>query len=277
MTYALRKPSANCDNTRRQQPSGHLKKAVTADKSGERHFCKISGQPQQEKTVLLTRGAGLNEEDGRFFDQRGFHSVTVPLTAIEPLAFSEETKTAIRHAQWLIFTSQAPVAAVLQQAAPGVKVAVIGAKTAAAVSAAGFAVDLVSPRETKKALVEELKARLPQGAKVVYPKSQLADAYLEVHLAEQLQVYSFTAYRNVFPKSSRAQIMRLLNEQQVTAVYLTSPSAWRRFRKIWEQARTVAKDELLLIAIGETTLAAIRLDGYDGTLKSDQQVLDHQK
>lgn len=240
---------------------------MTALKERSKRIWGNSQKQRGQGLVLLTRGKGLNQEDRGFFEGAGFRTVNVSLTGIEPVTFSKEMVAAIRHAQWLVFTSQAPVAPVLQQAASGVKIAVIGEKTGAAVAAAGFTVDLISPQETKQALVEELKRRLPLGTQVVYPKSQLADTSLEENLAEQLRVTSFTAYRNILPENSQKRILELLTKKRLTAVYLTSPSAWRRFREIYETLPTASDEKLQLIAIGKTTLAAIQKDGYQALLK----------
>lgn len=220
-------------------------------------------------TLLLTRGTGLNQADRQKFEDLGWQTVTVPLSVIQACPISPPNVTNIRHADWLIFTSQAPVAEVLQVAQPGVKIAVIGAKTAQAVINQGFSVSLISPKESKKALVAAFLAQVPHGAKIVYGKSQLADNALEEQLAEEYQVTSFVAYENHCPPESRQQIWQLLAEKKLQAVYLTSPSAWQRFKAIYEAAPEKIGDDLQLIAIGQTTLTAIEATGYQGILKKD--------
>lgn len=224
---------------------------------------------KSSSTILLTRGTGLNQGDRQMFEKVGWQTVTVPLSVICPLPITPTMAAAIRQADWLVFTSQAPVIPVLQEAKLGVQIAAIGTKTAQAVANAGFPVTLISPQENKKALADELKAKLPHGAKIVYGKSQLADRALEEDLAADFQVTSFVVYENKCPRESREKLWQLLAKGQVQAVYLTSPSAWQRFKAIYEAAPRQTDAPLQLVAIGATTLAAIETAGYQGILKKD--------
>ncbi|MGM0125792.1 hypothetical protein IGI37_003193 [Enterococcus sp. AZ194] len=214
-------------------------------------------------TLLLTRGAELNQADQQFFE-RFYQIRIVSLAEIIQLPLSEKALRELEDSEWLFFTSQAPVLSVLKHANKQSKIAVIGKKTAAKVQEAGFSVAFISPIETKEAMVVSWQQKYPQPTTLFYAKSQLADTYVEQQLNKKDTVYAQITYENCLPKEAKQALKDVTQDSGIQAVYLTSPSAWRRFYSIYEGEIS----DLQLLAIGPTTQRAIKEDGFHAMLKS---------
>lgn len=207
----------------------------------------------------------MNAEDAAFFERLNFQMELLPLTSIHFNGIPHQQLQQVRASQWIFFTSQTAVEQTLLVADPRTKIAVIGAKTAQKVRKLGFEPTFISSIETKQAMLSEWKEKYPSPTTIFYPKSQLADHYLEEQLGAHHQVHSYVSYENRFPQTSRECLKKLLSDKKIQAVYLTSPSAWRRFFLVYQ----LFDYELEIIVIGETTRRAVFNDGYASRLLSD--------
>lgn len=208
----------------------------------------------------------MNAEDQLRFRAEGFDRFyEIPLCEIKPLPITEAIKTKINAAEWLFFTSQAPVANVLAVIDKGRHplIAVIGKKTAEAVRSCGFEVAFVSPQETKKQFVSAWQESFPAGTTIFYPKSQLADDAIEELLGIENEVTGSVLYHNVFLEERKAELTVLLNLGKLSAVYFASPSAWNRFLSVYNKSD---KKPLIFYAIGATTKNAINKSGHEAVL-----------
>lgn len=218
------------------------------------------------KAILLTRPLAMNAEDQVRFCAEGYGQFyEIPLCEIKQLPISEAIKRKINAAEWLFFTSQAPVKSVLAVIEKGHHplIAVIGKKTGERVQSCGFEVTFVSPQETKKQFVSTWQERFPSGTSIFYPKSQLADDYIEERLGIENDVTGSVLYQNVFPDERKGELAKLLNLGELSAVYFASPSAWNRFLSVYTKTE---KKPLIFYAIGETTVKAINESGYEARL-----------
>ncbi|MGM0166148.1 hypothetical protein IGI39_001105 [Enterococcus sp. AZ135] len=168
----------------------------------------------------------------------------------------------LKKSQWVFFTSQSAVRETLKVADKKIKIAVIGEKTAEAVRECGRQPTFISSVETKRAMLSEWSERYQEPTTIFYPKSQLADNYLEDQLNEDHVVTSFISYENKFPAESSQKLVHLLRYKKIQGVYLTSPSAWRRFFSVYR----FFDNELAIFVIGETTRRAVLSDGYASSL-----------
>lgn len=218
------------------------------------------------KAMLLTRPLSMNAEDQIRFSAEGFgRFYEIPLCEIKQLPLTEAIKKEIHSAEWLFFTSQAPVANVLAVIEKGQRplIAVIGKKTGEMVRSCGFEVAFVSPQETKRKFVSAWQERFPAGTSIFYPKSQLADDFIEECLGSENKVTGTVLYHNIFPDERKAELAELLNSGDLSAVYFASPSAWKRFLSVYNKTE---KKPLIFHAIGETTKKAINDSGYEAVL-----------
>ena len=218
------------------------------------------------KAILLTRPLAMNAADQIRFRAQGFGRLyEIPLCEIKQLPITETIKNKINAAEWLFFTSQAPVARVLAVIDKGHRplIAVIGKKTGEVVRSCGFEVAFVSPQETKKQFVSAWQETFPAGTSIFYPKSQLADDAIEQLLGIENDVTGSVLYHNVFLEERKAELTELLKMGKLSAVYFASPSAWKRFFSVYDQTE---KKPLVFYAIGDTTKKAITDSGYEAVL-----------
>ena len=218
------------------------------------------------KAILLTRPLAMNGADQIRFRAQGFgRFYEIPLCEIKQLPITETIKNKINAAEWLFFTSQAPVASVLAVIEKGRRplIAVIGKKTGEVVRSCGFEVAFVSPQETKKQFVSAWQEKFPTGTSIFYPKSQLADDYIEELLGSENDVTGSVLYHNVFLEERKAELTELLKMGKLSAVYFASPSAWKRFFSVYDQTE---KKPIVFFAIGDTTKKAINDSGYEAVL-----------
>jgi len=219
-----------------------------------------------KKALLLTRPLVMNAEDQIRFRAQGFGQFyEIPLCEIKQIPITEAIKRKINAAEWLFFTSQAPVASVLAVIEKGHRplIAVIGKKTGEMVRSYGFEVAFVSPQETKKQFVSAWQEQFPAGTSIFYPKSQLADDSIEQLLGIENEVTGSVLYRNVFLEERKAELAELLNMGELSAVYFASPSAWKRFLSVYNKTE---KKPLVFYAIGATTKKTINDSGYEAVL-----------
>ena len=208
----------------------------------------------------------MNGADQIRFRAQGFgRFYEIPLCEIKQLPITETIKNKINAAEWLFFTSQAPVASVLAVIEKGRRplIAVIGKKTGEVVRSCGFEVAFVSPQETKKQFVSAWQEKFPTGTSIFYPKSQLADDYIEELLGSENDVTGSVLYHNVFLEERKAELTELLKMDELSAVYFASPSAWKRFLSVYNKTK---KKTLVFFAIGDTTKKAINDSGYEAVL-----------
>ena len=218
------------------------------------------------KAILLTRPLAMNAADQIRFRAQGFGRLyEIPLCEIKQLPITETIKNKINAAEWLFFTSQAPVASVLAVIEKGRRplIAVIGKKTGEVVRSCGFEVAFVSPQETKKQFVSAWQETFPAGTSIFYPKSQLADDSIEELLGTENDVTGSVLYHNVFLEERKAELTELLKKGELSAVYFASPSAWKRFFSVYDQTE---KKPIVFFAIGDTTKKAINDSGYEAVL-----------
>ena len=218
------------------------------------------------KAILLTRPLYMNAADQIRFCAQGFERFyEIPLCEIKQLPITEDIKRKINAAEWLFFTSQAPVASVLAVIEKGhcPLIAVIGKKTGEMVRSCGFEVAFVSPQETKKQFVSAWQKNFPAGTSIFYPKSQLADDAIEELLGTENVVTGSVLYHNVFLEERKAELTELLKMGELSAVYFASPSAWKRFLSVYNKTE---KKPLVFYAIGNTTKTIINDSGYEAVL-----------
>lgn len=213
---------------------------------------------------MLTRGSGLNSEDQELFEALNYQTEILPLTEIILRPLSAKQIDALKSSQWVFFTSQSAVDQTLKAADKQIKIAVIGNKTAQAVRACGRQATFISSVETKQGMLAEWSKLYQEPTTIFYPKSQLADTYLEDQLKARHHVASFVLYENRFPIKAKEELKSLLRHQKIQGVYLTSPSAWRRFFSVYR----LFDLELELFVIGNTTKQAVLKDGYESSVLS---------
>jgi uroporphyrinogen-III synthase len=222
------------------------------------------------KTILLTRLIEDNQAERLYFSNQGYQVLEIPLISLEKREWTYEQETLLEESEWVFLTSQ-HAAIFLMQAAPkevldSKKFAVIGTKTGNVLFQSGYQVTFQSPFPAKQQMLEAWKAHYSAPATIFYPKSNLADNKGESALERAgYQLATPILYENVFTKESWQQLSHCLKTTALTAVYVASPSLWRRFLTVFNGSGL--KQMPKLYCIGQTTADAIAESGYSARIK----------
>ncbi|EOL49983.1 uroporphyrinogen-III synthase [Enterococcus caccae] len=222
------------------------------------------------KNILLTRLIEDNQEDRVFFQGKGFKTVEIPLLTLRKRNASSSFEKKLNQCEWVFLTSQHAAEFFFQNQMSDQlqtkKFAVIGVKTAQVLLAHHVAVDFQALVPTKQTMFEEWSSRFMMPTTIFYPKSNLADDLGEAELmAKGHCLHTSILYDNVFSENSQRRLKKCLVEEEVSAVYLASPSLWQRFLSVFMETGLTKMPKLY--CLGSTTQQAIARDGYEVCMK----------
>lgn len=210
------------------------------------------------KRLLYTGIARNLREKAKFFSQNGYYMIELPLIEIEPSAFDFSGAS---KSEWLFLTSQAPLEFLSHDYLKTKRIAVIGQQTANALVESGFKAELIAEKPTKESLLQTFSEKI-QKASIFYPKSNLADDYIETELTKKgYQISSQVIYQNKLPEHSKLSLVPLIYYKDIRTIFFSSSSTWIRFRNILAK-RGVSLNQFDFLTQGETTKLKIISDGY---------------
>lgn len=222
-------------------------------------------------TLLVTRPAGQAAELVSLLAKRGIDAISVPTVEIAPTAAGGALDDAIRSlhgAAWLVVTSANGAAVLLERLAAlgrslpaGVRVAAVGAATAAALEAGGVQVDHVLSRFRTVAIAEGLGD--VAGKRVVLARADAATRDLRSALLERgALVEEVVAYHTIEgPAESRDRI-RVALAQPLDGLTFTSGSTVRGLHALLSAPEALRATALPAYCIGPVTARVARQAGF---------------
>jgi uroporphyrinogen III methyltransferase/synthase len=256
---------------------------VFGDVVSEReHMRWFDTQPLFGKRVLVTRPAHQSGDFVTRLWEAGAEPIVAPAIAIDPpddVAAARAAVARVRDYRWVVFTSRNGVDAFFDRlseigrdarAFGDTKIAAIGPKTAAALSARGIRVDLMPAAFVNEAVAAELLARTQRGDRVLLYRAQDArDVLPETLRREGRTVDVVAAYRTRFvddpdlaAKTERADIVTFTSSSTVAGFAHNVPDAARALAH-----KTVA-------AIGPITAQTARERGIRVDVVADEFTVD---
>jgi uroporphyrinogen-III synthase len=198
-----------------------------------------AGRTLDGRTVLVTRPADQAAELVGLLERRGARPLVAPAIRVIPADPSELDRTLARlvagEFDWLVLTSRAGVDALFERARTGgigpgelpVRVAAVGAGTAAALVPWGVAAEVVPETFTTEALGEAF----PEGSgRVLLARADIAPEGLEASLAGKgWTTERVVAYRTQLADSMPGEARAALLQGRIDAVTFTSASTVRGF------------------------------------------------
>ena len=191
-----------------------------------------SSLPLRGKNILVPRSKGQAESFSHLVEKYGGNPVEIPLLAFRPTS-SPEIQTIITQIHtydWIIFTSSITVETFLTFLRPSggqqlPKIAAIGKKTESFLVTKGLQVDFTPEEFVAEGFVEEFRAYVKKGMKVLIPKGNLARDYIASQLAKYgADVDETIIYETYFPEASKEIIKDKLTHSQLDILTFTSPS-----------------------------------------------------
>lgn len=240
-------------------------------------FPTVPSAPLSGKRVLITRAAHQVAPFEQLLQQQGALAVALPVIEIiapeswQPL---DHALTQLSQYRYVILTSVNAVHAVFQrmkhlgvvdQLTGEVETAVqwvcVGPKTAQALQSLGRGTDLQPQQYRAEAVIDLLCQQGVEGAKVLYPRAQLARELIPSQLtAAGAQVDDPIAYRTVPTVDGSETLRELLHQRRVDVVTFTSSSSVENFVALLGDHAASLTKSIVIASIGPlTTATAYRL------------------
>jgi uroporphyrinogen-III synthase len=222
-------------------------------------------KPLAHHGVVVTRAEPDNGALARRLEERGARVVRWTAVQLAPPGDPRPLEAALAELDrfdWLIATSAHAANVVTSRAVrpPSLRIATVGAATAAELEAAGWKVDLVGPGPGAEALVAALAlAGVGRGARALFPASAIARDALADGLEELgVEVERVEAYRTLPASLDVGACFAQLDAGAVDAVTFASPSAVDGLaRAFGRRAFAGVLERPAIAAIGPTTSAAL--------------------
>ena len=227
-------------------------------------------RPLEGRRIVVTRAAAQGAALLETLRTLGATPIAAPAIRILPPEDPRPLAAALEHLEdvdWLICTSANAVRAVLTARAadapwpPTLRIAAVGAATAAALQAAGATIAFTPSQAVADALGRELP--VASGARVLWPHGDLAGpALAEALVARGASVVAPVAYRTVSDAGSLG-VAEILRDSHIDAITFTSGSTVRHVVEGLTAAGIVVAEldpatRPLIVCIGPVTASAAR-------------------
>jgi uroporphyrinogen III methyltransferase / synthase len=222
-----------------------------------------------QKTVLVTRANSQASEFSTMLRSRGARVLELPTLEIVPPSSWADLDRAIDQLSdfnWLILTSSNAVDAFfarLQQAGQdsralaGVKIAVVGQKTAQSLQQYGITPDFIPPDFIADALVSNFPMA-PAGQQILFPRVETGGREVLVRELTNLGaiVVEVAAYQSQCPGLIDPHALAALQQQEVDIITFASSKTVKHFQQLIGDSLPLGWQERVLIAsIGPQTSA----------------------
>jgi uroporphyrinogen-III synthase len=224
--------------------------------------------------VVVTRDEPADGPLSRELRTLGLTVLGWPVLRIGPAADVGPLEQALRRLNqfdWLVFASQHAVTEVVRRVPvpPAyLNIAAVGARTAQALQAAGWAVNAVPEEQSAEALVVLMAALLTPGSQVLFPAGSRSLPTLRTGLtAAGANVTQVEAYATNTAALDVAACHDWVERRAIGAVTFTSPSAVTELdRALGPAAFDRLLDSATAITLGPTTGRALAARGYASVL-----------
>jgi uroporphyrinogen III methyltransferase/synthase len=227
-----------------QPPTSNLNIPVPSSSPLSPHSSPLTG-----KTVLVTRSAGQSSEFSDRLQQQGSQVIEMPTLEIVPPSSWEALDQAITQLQefsWLILTSTNGVDYFFERLAAqgrdarslaGVKIAVVGQKTALSLKQHGLQPDFVPPNFVADSLVEHFPEPLA-GQKVLFPRVETGGREVLVAelIAKNAEIVEVAAYQSRCPEAIAPAALAALQHRAVDVITFASSKTVKNFCHLLEQS-----------------------------------------
>jgi uroporphyrinogen III methyltransferase/synthase len=206
-----------------------------------------TSKPLTGKTILVTRSAGQSSQFSELLQQAGATVVEMPALVISPPSSWEALDNAIAHLSdfdWLILTSSNGIDYCFERllhqgkdarALAGVKIAVVGKKTAASLKERGLVPDFIPPDFVADSLIAHFPESLA-GKKVLFPRVETGGREVLVNelIAKGAQITEVAAYQSGCPPQIAPAALDALKNRRVDIITFASSKTVKHFFQLLE-------------------------------------------
>ena len=219
--------------------------------------------PLKATTILVTRAAGQSSEFCQLLQQQGAIVLEMPALEITPPSSWFALDQAIANLDtfnWLILTSTNGVDYFFRRiqdkgkdvsALAGVKIAVVGKKTAASLEKYGLFPDFIPPNFVADSLVEHFPEQLP-NQKILFPRVETGgrEVLVQELTAKGAKVVEVPAYQSGCPTAIAPEVLQALQQRTIDIITFASSKTVQYFYQL-------VKDNLPLDNLEKITIASI--------------------
>ncbi|ACK70974.1 uroporphyrin-III C-methyltransferase [Gloeothece citriformis PCC 7424] len=216
-----------------------------------RQMSSSSSLPLSGKTVLVTRSAEQSSKFSDLLQQQGATVIEMPALEITPPSSWEKLDQAIANLgefDWLILTSANGVNYFFERlgdrgkdarSLAGVKIAVVGKKTAETLKQQGVLADYIPPDFVADSLIDHFPEEL-KGKKILFPRVETGGREVLVkELGGQgAKVIEVPAYQSGCPQQINPQAWQALQEKMIDIITFASSKTVQNFYYLLQQALT---------------------------------------
>ena len=245
----------------------------------------FDNRPLSGRRVLVTRAAGQAESLTNALAELGAEPVVIPTIEIVPPPSFAALDRAIRELarmDYLVLTSANAVAAFFDRLAvqgldaralAGLKIVVVGPKSAEALAARGVLADLMADDFRAEGVVGLLKDRV-FGKRLLYPKAALARELIPLELrAAGAEVIDPLAYASAPPADAADQLQQALADR-LDLLTFTASSTVQNFVDLLDAESLTLARQVPVAAIGPLTGETARSLGFSIVIEPERSTLD---
>lgn len=214
-----------------------------------KNMTSVSSLPLTGKTILVTRSAEQSNKFTGLLLEQGATVYEMPALEIFPPSSWEKLDQALANLQdfdWLILTSANGVEYFFQRLAAfgkdarslaGVKIAVVGKKTAAILKQQGVQPDFIPPDFVADSLVEHFPEPL-KGKKILFPRVETGGREVLVQEigAKGGEVVEVPAYQSGCPDKIDLQAWEMLKDGHIDIITFASSKTVQNFYQLVQKA-----------------------------------------
>jgi uroporphyrinogen III methyltransferase/synthase len=250
------------------QPNAKVQ-AQPKDRKQEPEKFSITPSPHHPlagKTILVTRSVGQSSQFSDRLTSAGAKVIEMPALEIGPPFSWEALDRVIAHLSdfdWLILTSTNGVDYFFERletqgkdarALAGVKIAVVGEKTASCLKQRCLQPDFIPPNFVADSLVEHFPEPL-EGKKVLFPRVETGgrEVLIKALTAKGAEVIEVAAYESRCPKAIAPTALDALQRHAVDVITFASSKTVQNFCQLLEANGGANLDEVCIASIGPQT------------------------
>jgi len=247
------------------QPSEAVK-SIQNSTANQESKIQNSHHPLTGKTILVTRSLGQSSQFSDRLQQEGATVIEMPALVIGPPSSWEAFDRAIAHLSdfnWLVLTSTNGVDYFFERLASlgkdaralaGVKIAVVGEKTAQSLKQHGLQPDFIPPDFVADSLVEYFPESL-EGKKVLFPRVETGgrEVLVKELSAKGAEVIEIAAYQSQCPEAIAPSALDALQRGLVDVVTFASSKTVKCFHQLIAAHGGANLDGVCIASIGPQT------------------------
>ncbi|MFW6296532.1 MAG: uroporphyrinogen-III C-methyltransferase [Halothece sp.] len=228
-------------------------------REGQLEMANSNAFPLSGKTILVTRSSEQSSKFNNLLQQQGATVIEMPALEITPPSSWEQLDYAIANLSdfhWLILTSANAVNYFFERLAvfgkdarylAGLRIAVVGKKTASVLRNYNIKPDFIPPNFVADSLIEHFPDSL-SDKQILFPRVETGgrDVLVKEFRERESYVMEVAAYESGCPENANQEAIAALQNQQVNIVTFASSKTVKNFHQLLQKSNLEQTPKALL-------------------------------